>query len=203
VPNSEVARVSFDRSGILYRQANGFAPSLDAKSKVAFHSDLTDKVPGLFGVNWQDMVTASGPALVAQETGRPATAEVVEDCQAKLNAAIAGQTIGFQSGTSVLAPESAPILDAVASAMGPCAGTRIQVAGHTDPAGGTRRNQRLSEERANAVVEALMARGIPGTRLQPIGFGESKPVSQGQTPEAYAQNRRIDFKVAAAPTASQ
>ncbi len=199
IPNSAAAQIQFDRSGPLYRRANGFGPGLDDKARVAMSADYVEKTPGLFSLDWTErLATAAQPVVVAADTGKPATLEEVKSCQEQVDGAIKGKTISFESGGSLLTAESQPLLDTVAAALGPCSGTRIEVAGHTDAAGGFGRNMRLSEERANSVVEALMARGIPGTRLAPKGYGEAKPLDTGATPEAFARNRRIEFAVAAA-----
>ena len=57
----------------------------------------------------------------------------------------------------------------------------------------TRTNERLSERRAQAVVERLERLGISPSRLQPQGFGESRPVASNDTEEGRAQNRRVEL----------
>ncbi len=148
--------------------------------------------------------SGNGAAAVAPEA--PATTEAVADCQTKVNTAINGKTINFTTGGSVITADSNPLLDAIATDLKACNGTTVEVSGHTDKRGGDAANQRLSESRANAVVEALVQRGVPVARLQPKGFGETKPLDAADTQEAYTKNRRIDFSVnasAAAPAAAQ
>lgn len=132
----------------------------------------------------------------------PATAEAVKTCQGDVDAVIKGKTINFASGGAAISAESIPLIDALAKSLTDCAGTTVEVAGHTDTTGGDAANQRLSEERANAVVAALVDRGIPNTRLVPKGYGETQPIDPGVTPAANAANRRIEFKVAATAAAS-
>ncbi len=149
---------------------------------------------------------AAKPAAEVALPAGPATAEAITDCQTKVNAAVAGKNINFTTGGSVIAADSNPLLDAIATDLKDCAGTSVEVSGHTDRAGGDAANQRLSESRANAVVEALVKRGVPVDRLTPKGYGETKPLDPAETPEAYAKNRRIEFSVAAsaaAPAAGQ
>jgi outer membrane protein OmpA-like peptidoglycan-associated protein len=90
------------------------------------------------------------------------------------------------------------MVDALAAKLGPCQGTKVEVAGHTDLTGVAANNQRLSEERANTVVAALVAKGVPTARLTPKGYGQTKPVMPGTTAEANTKNRRIEFSVMAA-----
>jgi chemotaxis protein MotB len=56
-------------------------------------------------------------------------------------------------------------------------------------------NWALSSARAIAVVQALVARGVPPTRLAATGFGEFQPIESGTSDEAFARNRRIELKL--------
>jgi OmpA-OmpF porin, OOP family len=132
----------------------------------------------------------------------PATAEAISDCQTKVNALIAGKTINFATSGAAIAADSIPLIDAIATDLKACSGTTVEVAGHTDAAGGDAANQTLSEARANSVTQALVERGVPTDRLLPKGYGETAPLDPANTPAAYAKNRRIEFKVAAASNAA-
>lgn len=138
-------------------------------------------------------VTAPAVAPVAEA---PATVAAVTTCQTGVDEVIKGKTINFTTGGSAITPESQPLIDAVAASLKDCAGTTIEVGGHTDTTGGDAPNQRLSEERANSVVQALVAKGVPAERLAPKGFGESKPLDPAVNAAAHAKNRRIEFTVA-------
>ena len=138
----------------------------------------------------------TAPAVTAPEV--PATAAAVTNCQVTVDETIKGKTINFTTGGATIAADSRPLIDAVATALKDCAGTTIQVAGHTDTTGGDAPNQRLSEERANSVVQALVEKGVPVARLTPKGFGESTPLDPAQNSAAHAKNRRIEFNVATA-----
>ena len=138
-------------------------------------------------------VDTTVPAVAAPEVA--ATAEAVASCQTNVNAVINGKSINFASGGAAIAVDSAPLIDALATSLKDCAGTTIEVAGHTDASGDDAMNQTLSEARANAVVAALVEKGIPAARLSPKGYGETKPVDAANTSAAMAKNRRIDFSV--------
>lgn len=76
----------------------------------------------------------------------------------------------------------------------------LRVDGHTDnsPLSGTGRyrdNWELSTARATSVVKYLVSKGVPANRLVAAGFGEYQPIAPGDTPEAKAQNRRIELKL--------
>ena len=72
---------------------------------------------------------------------------------------------------------------------------KIEIDGHTDGHGSVDYNQRLSENRAKAVVDFLISKGIDPKRLQYKGFGKTKPIDTNTTEEGRARNRRVEFKV--------
>lgn len=74
---------------------------------------------------------------------------------------------------------------------------KIEVRGHTDGRGSDDYNRRLSENRAKAVVDYLVSKGIDPRRLQYKGFGKSKPIATNATEEGRARNRRVEFKIVA------
>ncbi|MFA9563783.1 MAG: OmpA family protein, partial [Acidimicrobiales bacterium] len=69
------------------------------------------------------------------------------------------------------------------------------VEGHTDEVGSTEANQRLSEERARAVVAYITDKGIDPGKFEVIGKGETDPVAPNDTPEGRQQNRRIEVQL--------
>lgn len=98
----------------------------------------------------------------------------------------------FASGEATIDPESFPRLDRVVEYMTHRPNVRIIIAGHTDNVGNPRRNQQLSERRAQAVRTYLIEHGIDGDRLEAVGFGDTQPVAPNDTEEGRAQNRRIE-----------
>jgi outer membrane protein OmpA-like peptidoglycan-associated protein len=70
---------------------------------------------------------------------------------------------------------------------------RFSVEGHTDSDGDEASNLVLSEERANSVVNKLVAMGIASDRFETKGFGEGKAIDTNNTPEGKANNRRVEF----------
>ena len=71
----------------------------------------------------------------------------------------------------------------------------IAVEGHTDSIGNENYNQRLSESRAKAVMEYLIAHGVNADRLSYVGYGESSPIADNSTEEGRRQNRRVELKI--------
>lgn len=121
---------------------------------------------------------------------------VTAACHRDFSELLQEHTIHFATDSAELAPSSAILLDKVASIANECPGV-IEVEGHTDDTGAFERNQLLSQSRANAVVLALVDRGVAESRLMAQGYGPTKPRVAGSTPEARARNRRIEFRVLA------
>ncbi len=100
----------------------------------------------------------------------------------------------FDTGKSTIRPEMDSELERVASVMRRNPGLKIQIQGHTDSVGDAAYNQRLSQERARAVMNALIAKGIAPERLQAKGLGETRPVASNDTAAGRALNRRVELK---------
>ncbi|MBN4047514.1 OmpA family protein [Acidimicrobiaceae bacterium AH-315-P05] len=107
-----------------------------------------------------------------------------------------GIQINFASGSAVLPAAAREQLDVLVQVlvMAPV-GTVVAVEGHTDSQGGAGPNQRLSENRAQSVVDYLIGQGVDEAKLRAVGNGESQPIDDNETAEGRAANRRIQFKV--------
>jgi OOP family OmpA-OmpF porin len=203
LPNVRVAFITepaYERVAIL-----SGAASADEKERLLA---AVKAIPGVKDARWmRDPVTAYpvDTAPTVSEVASPAStiATVLEgrDCQDKVDSAIAGRTLHFDLSRSTLKPESDALISSVADALGQCQGAVIEVQGHTDLTGNHAANQRLSEARANAVIAALVAKGVPKDRLTAAGFGETQPKIAGITEDANAANRRIEFDLNMSPSA--
>lgn len=108
--------------------------------------------------------------------------------------AIALRNVFFETGSAALLPASTAELDRLAKLLEENPTLRIQLNGHTDNVGADAANQTLSENRARAVYDYLVGKGIAAERLRYKGFGESKPIETNDTPEGRARNRRTEFE---------
>jgi len=102
--------------------------------------------------------------------------------------------VNFESDSSVLRPESSAVLDEVAEAIKGSFGVKIEVAGHTDSSASHEHNQKLSERRAQAVVDYLIMRGVAKNVLTAKGYGEDFPIADNATIEGRAINRRVELR---------
>jgi outer membrane protein OmpA-like peptidoglycan-associated protein/uncharacterized protein YidB (DUF937 family) len=102
--------------------------------------------------------------------------------------------VNFATGSFNIAPSSMDVLRDAAEAikLAP-ADTRIQVGGHTDNTGTSAINTKLSGQRAQVVVDALVGLGVDASMLSAKGFGDSQPVADNSSEEGRAQNRRMEF----------
>ncbi|MEZ4394776.1 MAG: OmpA family protein, partial [Polyangiales bacterium] len=117
----------------------------------------------------------------------PPTAVVVES-RITIN-----QRVQFEYNRAVLLPESSAILDVVVSTLREHPEIRrVRVEGHADDQGSDGHNLTLSRQRARAVMRYLQSHGVPRNRLESQGYGSTRPLVQGDTEEAHAQNRRVD-----------
>jgi OOP family OmpA-OmpF porin len=114
------------------------------------------------------------------------------DIRATGHAAIYG--IYFDTGKSVIKPESEAALGEVAKLLKADEKLKVHVVGHTDNVGGIESNMKLSQDRAAAVVQALVGKyGIEAGRLKAYGVGPLAPVGSNDTDEGKAKNRRVEL----------
>jgi OmpA-OmpF porin, OOP family len=110
----------------------------------------------------------------------------------------------FRTGSAEILKDSIPIVDAVATTLiHHPEFTLIEVQGHADVRGDDNLNLRLTQDRSNSVLEALVKKGVNRQSLRAMGYGEFCPLDPAQSVAAWEKNRRVEFKVVAsggAPT---
>ncbi len=103
--------------------------------------------------------------------------------------------INFATGTANLEPLAKSYLDKVGALLEAAPNLNLSIEGHTDNTGTQQVNERLSTDRANAVMQYLTGRGIEAGRLEARGFGSSAPVADNSIPEGRAKNRRVEMDI--------
>ena len=111
------------------------------------------------------------------------------------NAAIVLKNIFFETNRFELSPASQTELDKLVTLLQENPTIKIEIGGHTDNVGKAADNLALSDHRAKAVVDYLLAKKIDPTRLSSKGYGMTLPVADNSTPEGRAQNRRTEMKI--------
>jgi outer membrane protein OmpA-like peptidoglycan-associated protein len=99
----------------------------------------------------------------------------------------------FDTGKAELKPGAAPTLDRLSTFLSEAADRSVTIEGHTDSMGSDSTNQALSENRANSVKTALVAKGIAAERIVAVGKGEAAPVASNDTAAGRQQNRRVEI----------
>ena len=101
--------------------------------------------------------------------------------------------INFETGRSVIQAESQKIVSDIFDMLQANADLKVSIEGHTDNVGNAAANKTLSDNRAKAVMDALVAKGISKARLTSKGWGSTKPVADNTTEEGRAANRRVEI----------
>lgn len=147
---------------------------------------------------WIHLVTnsAQGWYLIGQEQGFEQTASLLPASELKAQIDSTGKValqVNFATDRTEILPESQPQIDQVVELLQQDPQLNLGVEGHTDDTGDAGHNLRLSEGRSNAVVKALVARGIDAARLTSAGFGSTRPVADNGSEEGKARNRRVEL----------
>jgi outer membrane protein OmpA-like peptidoglycan-associated protein len=103
--------------------------------------------------------------------------------------------IEFEQASAKLAPKSEETLRRVYDALSGSPGTNAIIAGYTDNVGDRKSNLRLSEHRAEAVRQWLVAKGIASERLEVRGYGDTDPIDSNANARGRAHNRRIELQI--------
>ncbi|WCM40875.1 OmpA family protein [Flavobacterium sp. CBA20B-1] len=106
-----------------------------------------------------------------------------------------GKTILFNTGKSTFQEKSYEVLDNMARVMNQFPNAKFAIEGHTDSTGTDKINDPLSNDRANAVREYLISKGISASRLSSQGFGSKRPIDDNSTAAGRANNRRTEIKL--------
>jgi outer membrane protein OmpA-like peptidoglycan-associated protein len=102
----------------------------------------------------------------------------------------------FDINSSALKPGAYDEINRVANVLQQYPQTSLTIAGHTDSTGSEEYNLQLSQRRADAVKNALMAQGVSAARMNTIGYGESNPIADNSTEHGRQLNRRVEIRIA-------
>jgi outer membrane protein OmpA-like peptidoglycan-associated protein len=165
---------------------------------VGLREQLARDIPAGYTVREQVVVAtpAVPPPPAPPPVVRPPPVDpVARACEDNLRTVAREGVIRFDRADATLASDSFPTLDRLAEVARACPKVRIEIQGHTDSEGTPERNQKLSDRRAQAVVDYLVEKGVDAAKLNAVGFGETLPVAPNDSAENRARNRRIEFTV--------
>ncbi|AKF09534.1 OmpA family protein [Sandaracinus amylolyticus] len=163
----------------------------------------------------QQQLEQSQQALAAEQQARMQAEQRAQESMDRLRELAAvrqerEETIITLSGEVIFETDSANLrgtarerLLAVADALRAAPDRLAVVEGHTDSRGSDSYNQQLSQRRAEAVRDYLIAEGVPAARLQAVGRGEAEPVDSNDSAEGRANNRRVEIHLQAMPGGAQ
>ena len=159
--------------------ATGVVPTAEAKASLG----------SALGAAWPGVTVSNGVSV-----GNDAAAACANLGDA-IKVALADTKITFvKYGTDPNA-ESVTVLKKVAAMAGKCPNAKLTVTGYTDASGTPGENQRLSEERAQAVRAVLVGSGVASAQVTATGKGEASPIASNDTPAGIAANRRVEITV--------
>jgi len=163
----------------------GINITLDGEADSPESADKLRRFIVLDGANVTDNIVVAEP----EPTPEPV------DLEQSLNDLFQLEPIQFDSGSARIRGESDATIDTAAELLIANPDGDLVVEGHTDSKGSRAANQRLSDRRAEAVLDALVERGVNGDRLTSEGFGEDEPIADNGTLAGRQENRRIEFSL--------
>jgi len=113
---------------------------------------------------------------------QPSKTFILEDCN-------------FETGKAEIQEESYPVIDELVAYLNRKEDVRIEIGGHTDNVGTAANNLKLSQERADAVRNYIISKGIDPSRVEAKGYGLTQPIDDNRTESGRAANRRTEVKI--------
>lgn len=179
----------------------------DNKTGKIIETFTTNSATGKFlislnsGGNYGIAVKADGYLFHSENFDIPSDADynlvnkTIELKNIKCGSKIALRNVFFDTGKSIIRAESYPELDRLVQLMKDVPTLKIELSGHTDNTGSATSNQKLSQDRAQAVVDYLVSKGITSSRLIAKGYGSDRPVASNDSAEGRQENRRTEFEI--------
>ncbi len=138
--------------------------------------------------------TAAGASSASADASKATTTE-----QAMAQVAANLARIHFEYDSDRLTADSMKALSDNARILAAHRDIRVEIQGHCDARGTTEYNLALGQRRAESVVSYLVRSAVPQTQVRSVSFGKEKPRNARDSEEAWAQNRRVEFRVLEAP----
>ena len=118
-----------------------------------------------------------------------------EECEAQITEIIGDRKIIFEPGAATLDTSAKDVLDDLAELLQLCGDIPLEIQGHTDSQGREIMNQQLSQQRAQAVLDALRSRRVLTASYRARGYGEANPIADNSDEAGREANRRIEFRL--------
>ena len=166
---------------------------------------LLDSILSRIDINLVKEINIANPALVntenEQEKDSPAqeikakVALTPNEVQMQINEILAQKKIAFERKSSIITEDTKSSIVQIAKILNDNKTLKVEIAGHTDSRGEKALNEKISQDRANSVKEALISLGVDANRLSTIGYGESFPIAKDDENGLSEINRRVEFNI--------
>jgi outer membrane protein OmpA-like peptidoglycan-associated protein len=197
------AVTAYAADGAFYDPSNAASPTgktigyelnktIGCPGRVLFDKPCPTPAPAAPVAAAAEPAPAPEPAYVAPPAPAPEPAAYVAPVPATPQKLVL-EGVNFDFDKATLRQEDLAIIDKDVVGLDKWGNVNIEVAGHTDNKGSDKYNMRLSQERAEAVRNYLISKGIAADRLTAKGYGESQPVADNATDEGRFKNRRVEL----------
>jgi outer membrane protein OmpA-like peptidoglycan-associated protein len=191
----EIAQAEANRNRVLLEARTREAEAAQREAQVAQQQAQTAEQQAR-AAQQRAQLTAEQAAAIARENQE--LMQSLEDLQAReteRGVVLTLSDVLFDTAEAELKPGAMSAIDRLADFMREYPERSVRIEGHTDARGTEQFNRELSERRAAAVEEALLARGIERERVDAVGLGEDYPVASNETSAGMQQNRRVEIVV--------
>ncbi len=131
---------------------------------------------------------------ILKRVGNDKDVEITRTATGALLLRATGDT-AFATGSSALTPSFSEFLKQLANGLQTYGNLSMKVTGHTDNTGDSQLNDKLSEARASAAINYLVAQGVPASRMLGEGKGQADPIASNDSAAGRASNRRVDMLI--------
>jgi outer membrane protein OmpA-like peptidoglycan-associated protein len=156
--------------------------------------DEKDECPGEYGVKEYGGCPYITD-VITEKVKEPLQKEIDFRVDIEKRFEVIARNITFESNKHIILPSSFSYLDSTAYLLILNPRIKLIVEGHTDNIGSNRKNEKLSLDRANSVVEYLTKKGVASRRLIAIGRGETQPITNNSNNNGKRLNRRVQFRL--------
>lgn len=185
--------VALEALSVLENGAIIVSPDTISVSGVTGRQDASDEIARLMSDGLADGAEFEIDVSYSEALDPLAALPTPEECVASINSALEANKITFAPSSSDIDPSAREVIDQIADILRDCGEVPMEVAGHTDSQGRETMNQSLSQARADAVLNAILARRVLVSNLTAKGYGEANPIADNDTAEGREANRRIEF----------
>jgi len=198
-PNGSWNKTAFTYLAGLSQMESGKFSMTDLSSVITGKAASVDVRDGINGAvnalpsGYKGAANIAVPNVAAANTG---VIESEDLCQSLFDNLKGDNKVNFgYNRAEISGVDSEALLNNLASAAVQCSSFNVTIEGHTDADGQDAYNLDLSQRRANAVEAYLIGRGVTPANVTAIGYGETNPIANNETPAGMAKNRRIEFKI--------